>query len=149
MLKLCVLTKWDFNFCVRSSPLRGGLDEGEVGGGGGGYALRDCRCQNDSKFRRTAMWTVSEMGNPDYRHVTMFDIHIRRLLGMYCPRLAGIRGNDRDDTLSGKAATVTTGLRLGRSGMLRSSRRTTCRHKNWRKKLRLLQLACVSEDLEC
>ena len=21
--KLCVLTKWDFNFCVRSSPLRG------------------------------------------------------------------------------------------------------------------------------
>ena len=21
--KLCVLTRWDFNFCVRSSPLRG------------------------------------------------------------------------------------------------------------------------------
>ena len=24
-LKLCVLTRWDFNFCVRSSPLRGQL----------------------------------------------------------------------------------------------------------------------------
>ena len=23
--KLCVLTRWDFNFCVRSSPLRGSL----------------------------------------------------------------------------------------------------------------------------
>ena len=23
MLKLCVLTRWDFNFCVRNSPLRG------------------------------------------------------------------------------------------------------------------------------
>ena len=25
--KLCVLTRWDFNFCVRSSPLRGYLKE--------------------------------------------------------------------------------------------------------------------------
>ena len=24
--KLCVLTRWDFNFCVRSSPLRGKRD---------------------------------------------------------------------------------------------------------------------------
>ena len=24
--KLCVLTRWDFNFCVRSSPLRGSED---------------------------------------------------------------------------------------------------------------------------
>ena len=23
MFKLCVLTRWDFNFCVRSSPLQG------------------------------------------------------------------------------------------------------------------------------
>ena len=22
MFKLCVLTRWDFNFCIRSSPLR-------------------------------------------------------------------------------------------------------------------------------
>ena len=28
--KLCVLTKWDFNFCVRSSPLRG-IQTAEVG----------------------------------------------------------------------------------------------------------------------
>ena len=26
MFKLCVLTRWDFNFCVRSSPLRGPID---------------------------------------------------------------------------------------------------------------------------
>ena len=25
--KLCVLTRWDFNFCVRSSPLRGGAED--------------------------------------------------------------------------------------------------------------------------
>ena len=34
--KLCVLTRWDFNFCVRSSPLRGSGDGGGNGGGGGG-----------------------------------------------------------------------------------------------------------------
>ena len=27
--KLCVLTRWDFNFCVRSSPLRGEEEEEE------------------------------------------------------------------------------------------------------------------------
>ena len=27
MFKLCVLTRWDFNFCVRSSPLRGTWQE--------------------------------------------------------------------------------------------------------------------------
>ena len=27
--KLCVLTRWDFNFCVRSSPQRGWIREGE------------------------------------------------------------------------------------------------------------------------
>ena len=26
-IKLCVLTRWDFNFCVRSSPLRGFVQE--------------------------------------------------------------------------------------------------------------------------
>ena len=29
--KLSVLTKWNFNFCVRSSPLRGIADEGGSG----------------------------------------------------------------------------------------------------------------------
>ena len=29
--KLCVLTRWDFNFCIRSSPLRG--DREDNGGG--------------------------------------------------------------------------------------------------------------------
>ena len=29
MFKLCVLTRWDFNFCVRSSPLRGEREKEE------------------------------------------------------------------------------------------------------------------------
>ena len=28
--KLCVLTRWDFNFCVCSSPLRGSYEEAEA-----------------------------------------------------------------------------------------------------------------------
>ena len=29
MFKLCVLTKWDYNFCVRSFPLRGPTEDAE------------------------------------------------------------------------------------------------------------------------
>ena len=29
MFKLCVLARWDFNFCVRSSPLRGYCEAGQ------------------------------------------------------------------------------------------------------------------------
>ena len=55
---------------------------------------------------------------------------------MYCPGYTGVKGNDRTDTMAGKAA-ITSGLRLGRSEVLRSlryylwaqSQRTTCWHK--------------------
>ena len=46
---------------------------------------------------------------------------MRRILLVYCPGHAGIIGNDRADRLADKA-TITGGLRLGRSKVLRSLR---------------------------
>ena len=54
-------------------------------------------------------------------HVSMFDIHLRRILSVYCPGNAGVKGNDRADRLVGKA-TITGGLRPGESELLRSLR---------------------------
>ena len=47
--------------------------------------------------------------------------HLRKLLWVYCPGRAGVKGNDRADRLAGKA-THTSGLLLGRSEVLRSLR---------------------------
>ena len=44
-----------------------------------------------------------------------------RLLWLYCPGHAGVKGNDRGDKLAVKA-TLTSGLLLGRSEVLRSLR---------------------------
>ena len=52
----------------------------------------------------------------------MVDIHLRKLLWVYCPGHAGGKGNDRADRLEGRA-TLTSGLILGRSEVLRSLRR--------------------------
>ena len=41
---------------------------------------------------------------------------------MYCPGHAGVKGNDRADTLAGGKATLTSGLLLRRSKVLRSLR---------------------------
>ena len=49
------------------------------------------------------------------------DIHLRNLLCVYCPGHAGVKENDRADTSVGKA-TLTSGLLLRRSEMLRSLR---------------------------
>ena len=62
----------------------------------------------------------SGMGNPDW-HVSMFDIHLRKLPWMYFLGHAGFRVNDQADRLAGKAAII-SGLRLGRSEVLRSLR---------------------------
>ena len=51
----------------------------------------------------------------------MVGIHLRKLLWVYSPGHAGVKGNDRADRLAGKA-TITSGLLLGRSEMLRSLR---------------------------
>ena len=62
----------------------------------------------------------SGMGSPDW-NVSMVDIHLRKLLWVYCPGHAGMKGNDRADRLAGKA-TFTSGLLLGRLEVLRSLR---------------------------
>ena len=51
----------------------------------------------------------------------MVDIHLQKLLWVYCPEHAGVKGNDRADGLAGKA-TLTSGLLLRRSEVLRSLR---------------------------
>ena len=66
----------------------------------------------------------SGMGIPDC-NVLMVDIHLLRLLWVYCPGHAGVKGNDRADRLAGKA-TLTSGLLLGRSEVL-----TSLRHYLW------------------
>ena len=62
----------------------------------------------------------SAMGSPDW-NVSIVDIHPRKLLLVYCPGHAGVKKNDRSDKLAGKA-TVTSGLLLGRTEVLRSLR---------------------------
>ena len=58
--------------------------------------------------------------NPDW-NVSMVDIHLRKRLWVYCPGHAGVKGNDQTDRLADKA-TLTSGLLLGRSEVLRSLR---------------------------
>ena len=60
------------------------------------------------------------MGSPDW-NVSMVNIHLRKLLWVYCPGHAGVKGNDRADRLAVKAA-LTSGLLLGGSEVLRSLR---------------------------
>ena len=49
----------------------------------------------------------------------MVDITLPKLLRVYCPGHAGVKGNDRANRLAGKA-TLTIGLLLGRFEVLRS-----------------------------
>ena len=62
----------------------------------------------------------SGMGNPDW-NVSLVNNHLRKLLWVYCPGHAGVKRNDRADRLAGKA-TLTSGLLLGRSEVLRGLR---------------------------
>ena len=64
--------------------------------------------------------------------ITILDLHstdLHRILWVYCPGHAGVKGNNRADRLADKA-TITGGLRLGRSEVLRSLRHyLRCGHK--------------------
>ena len=60
------------------------------------------------------------MESPDW-NVLMVDIHLRKLLWVYCPGHAGVKRNDRADRLAGKAH-LTSGLLLRKSEVLRSLR---------------------------
>ena len=62
----------------------------------------------------------SGMGSPDW-NVSMVDIHLQKLLRVYRLAHAGMNGNDGADRLLGKA-TITSGLLLRRSEVLRSLR---------------------------
>ena len=62
----------------------------------------------------------SGMGSPDW-NASMVDVHFRKFLWMCYPEHAGVKGNDRADRLAGKE-TLTSGLLLGRSEVLRSLR---------------------------
>ena len=82
-------------------------------------------CQNIQAIIPTDSMSVlqnvkSGMGSPDW-NVSMVDIHLRKLLWVYCPGHAGVKGNDRADRLAGKA-TLTSGLLLGRFEVLRNLR---------------------------
>ena len=58
------------------------------------------------------------------QNVSLVHIHLGKLLWVYCPGRAGVKGNDRAERLAGKA-TIKSGLLLGRSEVLRNLR-TTC-----------------------
>ena len=60
----------------------------------------------------------SGIGSPVW-NVSMVDIHLRKLLWVYCPGHTEVKGNDRADRLAGKA-TLTSGLFLWKSELLRS-----------------------------
>ena len=77
------------------------------------FALLQC-------FNELAIKSEKWNGKPDW-NVSLVDIHLRELLWVYCPGQAGMKGNDQADRLAGKAS-LTSGLRLGRSKVLRSLR---------------------------
>ena len=93
------------------------------------YALCWTASRGDSQTTHTILFTdsmsllqkvKSGMGSPDW-NVSMVDIHLRKLLWVYHPGHAGVKGNDQADRLAGKAP-ITNGLLLGRSEALRSFR---------------------------
>ena len=69
--------------------------------------------------------------------------HPLNLLWMYCPWYTGVKGNKRADRLEGKA-TITNGVRLGRSDVLRSLRhylraQSQGRHTIWKRSMIFLE----------
>ena len=93
------------------------------------HALHWIAPRNDSQTTHAIILTYpmsllqqvkSGMGSPDW-NVSMVNIHLQKLLWVYCPGHAGVKGNDRTDRLVGKA-TLTSGLLLGRSEVLSSLR---------------------------
>ena len=81
-------------------------------------ASRGDTCHHPHRFNELA--TQIGMGSLDW-NVSMVDIHLWKLLWVYCPRHAWVKGNDRAGRPVGKA-TLTSDLLLGRSEVLRSLR---------------------------
>ena len=102
------------NFCSPALSLRPQLDNG--GGNSHPCPPLDClkRWQSDYTYHRphrvNELATESEKWNGKPRlNVSTVDIHLRKLLWVYCPGHVGVKGNDRADRLAGKA-TFTSGL---------------------------------------
>ena len=84
------------------------------------------------------------MGSPDW-NLSVVDIHLWKLLWVYCPGHAVVKGNDKADIVVGKA-TLTSGLLLRKSQVLRSLKHylqaqsqditpsITCRREVWKEK---------------
>ena len=75
------------------------------------HALRWIASRGDSQTTHAIILTDSisllqkvkrGIGSPDWI-VSMVDIHLRKLLWVYCPGPAGVKGNDRADRLAGKS----------------------------------------------
>ena len=74
------------------------------------HALRWIASRSDSLTTHATILTDSisllqkvnsGMGSPDW-NVSMADTHLRKLLWVYCPGHAGMKGNDPPDRLVGK-----------------------------------------------
>ena len=61
------------------------------------------------------------MSTPEWQS-SMSKLHLKRLLWVYCPGHAGVKGNERADRLAGQAK-VSGSMKLGRSEVLRGLRR--------------------------
>ena len=99
------------------------------------HALRWIASGGDSRTTHAVILTdsmsllqkvKSEMGSPGW-NVSMVDNHVPKLLRMYCPGHAGVKGNDPADRLAGRA-TLTSGLSLGRCEMSRRSKAMDISH---------------------
>ena len=136
---VCVCVCSCVRVCVRVLGGQGGVT------GGGGWCRRDKSCERPGLSgsvttcgqvgRRPGVTmhvkkpcSVHHLLTPsccyvvqDNCEVPMVDIHLGKFLWMYCPGCAGVMGNDKGDRLAGKAA-FTSGLRLGKSEVLRSLR---------------------------
>ena len=93
------------------------------------HALRWIATRSDSRITHAIILTDSVSllhkvkhgtRSPDC-HVPIFSIHLRNLLWLYCSGHAGVKGNYQADRLVGKT-TITSGLLLGRSEVLRGLR---------------------------
>ena len=66
--KLCVLTRWDFNFCVRSSPLRGI----ELGMLGNSFEVSFWTAKRSPHSRSNTTWPLHDIWNHRPPHPTTF-----------------------------------------------------------------------------
>ena len=100
------------------------------------YAILDTDSMNLLKKVKPWIWITGWL-------MSLFDIHPLNFLWIYCPWYTGVKGNNRADRLEGKA-TITNGVRLGRSDVLRSlihylRAESQGRHTIWKRSMIFLE----------